>query len=739
MPTIAVPAPYRSFSPGQGLPIILRTGTFVTDQQRSQIESIASLAGVPIITYTGGAESSEENILATRGWSKTQITSQVQGQDFDISGHWDFNQAPTINGEPFGTGAGDADPDTDVGSVDPANPDVYRLGGKRLPTVASGDRVPANLLPAHLAYDEVVTKGRDRAFHTGNMPVNNITDLNERVQDIVGAMMVSGAGLTFTYNDTLGQITGVATGGDAEVMRDTIGAALVGINGVLIGVNDAGDTITFQISGLTTSQITGLENRLLALEASAGGELAPVQMVQGQTGLVRLSVNGLDDVQFDERYINEDGVVEEPGPVFGEFLGFRENGFIGNLPINAETLGLQTMFAPFDPNAQFLTYSVIVPVGGTVPANKPANALIIDQNNPEQPLFAATYIGNVGSTGVTLDSPLKYQAHDLTLTVTGTPKITLPQPVRGARVTISLRQDATGGRLASWSSNIAWLKGTAAGGPTLETGGGGVDTFVFYGLDATTWQCLSQSKIGTTSVTAGPVPTWVAGIDDTTGSINVNSAATLTWPTTGVANNDVAVIEVLVTGGTSTPDAPTLTAAGFSPMVDAPQTNNDTAPTARAWLYKKKCTGAENNTTLSIPLSDTTGRVVITGGIWRGADFDRVTVGPSLRDTNQDTVFELPTANPPITNTVVAALASHRHNTGTAGVPATTAGGTDWTKRLDHYEGRATDGTIVQYSGVLFTRNFTGTAGADVTSTNGTVTPIANTVGWMVYVAPVNV
>jgi hypothetical protein len=107
---------------------------------------------------------------------------------------------------------------------------------------------------------------RARATHTGTQPASTISDWNEAVQDAVAAMLVAGANVQLTYTDNGtgdGTLQVTATGGgDAETMRDTIGAALVGINGVGVAVNDPGDTITLSISGVTIAQVTGLQTAL---------------------------------------------------------------------------------------------------------------------------------------------------------------------------------------------------------------------------------------------------------------------------------------------------------------------------------------------------------------------------------------------------------------------------------------------------------------------------------------------
>jgi hypothetical protein len=93
----------------------------------------------------------------------------------------------------------------------------------------------------------------------------------ERVQDAVANMLVEGTNVDFVYNDAAGTLTAnvTASGGDAELMRDTIGAALVCINGVTVTPNDAGDTISISIAP-SWSQLSGKPANLTALEGLVG-------------------------------------------------------------------------------------------------------------------------------------------------------------------------------------------------------------------------------------------------------------------------------------------------------------------------------------------------------------------------------------------------------------------------------------------------------------------------------------
>jgi hypothetical protein len=54
---------------------------------------------------------------------------------------------------------------------------------------------------------------RDRSTHTGTQLASTISDLQEAVQDVVGAFVVQGSGITVTYNDGANTLTIAATGG----------------------------------------------------------------------------------------------------------------------------------------------------------------------------------------------------------------------------------------------------------------------------------------------------------------------------------------------------------------------------------------------------------------------------------------------------------------------------------------------------------------------------------------------
>lgn len=76
--------------------------------------------------------------------------------------------------------------------------------------------------------------------------------LEELVRDTVGAALVPGTAMTITANDAANTITVAYAGGalDAELIRDTIGAALGGSALITVTPNDAADTITITTTAL---------------------------------------------------------------------------------------------------------------------------------------------------------------------------------------------------------------------------------------------------------------------------------------------------------------------------------------------------------------------------------------------------------------------------------------------------------------------------------------------------------
>jgi hypothetical protein len=106
--------------------------------------------------------------------------------------------------------------------------------------------------------------GKANSSHTH--PTSDITSFTEAVQDILGAALVAGTGMTVTYDDTAGTVTLTSTGGTgggltAEDVRDTIGTALLGSGVITVTVNDAGDTITISSTATANATDAALRDR----------------------------------------------------------------------------------------------------------------------------------------------------------------------------------------------------------------------------------------------------------------------------------------------------------------------------------------------------------------------------------------------------------------------------------------------------------------------------------------------
>lgn len=105
---------------------------------------------------------------------------------------------------------------------------------------------------------------RDRETHTGVQTTASITDLREYIEDTVGGMLQAvGADLDISYDDAAGTLTIDWTGQtiDPETIRDTIGAAMVGLGNISVLVNDAADTITITTSATANATDAALRDR----------------------------------------------------------------------------------------------------------------------------------------------------------------------------------------------------------------------------------------------------------------------------------------------------------------------------------------------------------------------------------------------------------------------------------------------------------------------------------------------
>lgn len=111
-----------------------------------------------------------------------------------------------------------------------------------------------------------LTDARARANHTGTQTSATIADFTEAVHDAVAALLGAGSNVTLTYDDAADELTIAAAGGgggstDPEVVRDTIGIALVGAGLIGIAVDDPGDTITISTSATANATDAALRDR----------------------------------------------------------------------------------------------------------------------------------------------------------------------------------------------------------------------------------------------------------------------------------------------------------------------------------------------------------------------------------------------------------------------------------------------------------------------------------------------
>lgn len=140
--------------------------------------------------------------------------------------------------------------------------------------------------------------------------VADVTDFTEALQDAVSTLIVAGANVTTTYDDTAGTLTiaaaagGGGTGLDAEGVRDTIGAALQGAGLITVTVNDPGDTITVSTTATANSSDATLLNRANHTGTQGSATIsdfneaamdAVAAMLAGGT-LISLSYNDTGDV-----------------------------------------------------------------------------------------------------------------------------------------------------------------------------------------------------------------------------------------------------------------------------------------------------------------------------------------------------------------------------------------------------------------------------------------------------------
>lgn len=131
-------------------------------------------------------------------------------------------------------------------------------------TAAQGAKADTAVQPAALTAAQAFAV--QRANHTGSQTSSSISDLQEAVEDAVGAILgrSTQTGITWSYNDASGTLSATVTGAgslDAEGARDAIGVALVGVGNVSVVANDGADTITISTTATVNSTDAQLRDR----------------------------------------------------------------------------------------------------------------------------------------------------------------------------------------------------------------------------------------------------------------------------------------------------------------------------------------------------------------------------------------------------------------------------------------------------------------------------------------------
>lgn len=102
---------------------------------------------------------------------------------------------------------------------------------------------------------------------------------------------------------------------------------------------------------------------------------------------------------------------------------------------------------------------------------------------PVPPGLETVNVVAASGAAVTLPDPAVASISRVTLTANCT--FTFPTPAAGKSFTLTLVQDATGSRLATWPASVKWPGGTA---PTLTTTATKADVISFMADDATNWR-----------------------------------------------------------------------------------------------------------------------------------------------------------------------------------------------------------------------------------------------------------
>ena len=137
---------------------------------------------------------------------------------------------------------------------------------------------------------------RDRSTHTGTQPSTSISDFTEAVQDAL-AVFFNVTGATFSYNDAGNEMVVTVPPDtnttDPEVVRDAIGAAMVGLGNITVSVNDAADTITITTTATVNSTDAALRDRSTHTGTQAADTITETSTVKMMTSSERTKLSGI--------------------------------------------------------------------------------------------------------------------------------------------------------------------------------------------------------------------------------------------------------------------------------------------------------------------------------------------------------------------------------------------------------------------------------------------------------------
>ena len=104
------------------------------------------------------------------------------------------------------------------------------------------------------------TNNRNRSNHTGTQVASTISDFTEAAQDVVGAFVTSGSGISVSYNDAGNTLTisSTITQYTDEQAQDTSASMITGAthDGVSVSYNDVGNTLAFTNTDKGSSAVT---------------------------------------------------------------------------------------------------------------------------------------------------------------------------------------------------------------------------------------------------------------------------------------------------------------------------------------------------------------------------------------------------------------------------------------------------------------------------------------------------